>query len=102
MHKPQVLEWLGEPLASISGNNSNGMRETWTYRIEHTPHYKTVVAVMEKVPYYDPITGILRWLDEPVQNQQRTQSIETLTLTFRGVSLIDIERDKRELGGFRD
>jgi hypothetical protein len=45
---------------------------------------------------------VLRWIDEPVQNQQRTQRVENLTLTFRGVSLIDIERDKRELGGFRD
>jgi outer membrane protein assembly factor BamE (lipoprotein component of BamABCDE complex) len=102
MHKPQVLELLGEPKHTEPPRNANGMRETWEYEIIHHPQYKTIVAQMELVPYVDPFTGELKWLEEPVQNQQRIQKHETLTLTFRGPRLIDLERQVRESNHFRD
>ena len=102
MHKPQVIEWLGEPKASESPSNANGMRETWTYEIIHAPNYKTIAATTELVAYVDPITGVLRWIEEPVLNQQRIQNRETLQLTFRGPRLIDIERTVDRVASYRD
>ena len=102
MHKPQIIEWLGEPKSSVPASNANGMRETWTYEIEHRPNYKTIAAVTELVAYVDPITGVLRWIEEPVYNQQRIQRKETIQLTFRGPRLIDIERSVDRVASYRD
>ncbi len=102
MHKPQVLDWLGEPKESDPATNANGMRETWVYEVIHAPAYKTVVAEMTEVPYVDPFTGIMRMIEEPVINQQRIQRFETITLTFRGPRVIDIERQVEDRSEFRN
>lgn len=102
MHKPQVLAWMGEPGETTAANNANGMRETWTYEIVHPPIYKTIVATMEEVPYMDPFTGELKWLEEPVLNQQRLQRIDTITLTFRGPRIIDLAREVDVNSHFRN
>ncbi len=102
MHKPQVLDWLGEPKSTEAASNANGMRETWVYEIIHAPVYKTIAAEMEDVPYVDPFTGQLRYLKEPVLNQQRIQRFETITLSFRGPRVIDIERKIDDRSHFRN
>ena len=102
MHKPQVIDWLGEPKSTIPASESNGMRETWTYEFERAPDYKTVAAVMELVAYVDPITGVLRWIEEPVLNQQRIQIKDTIELTFMGPLLVDVERSVDRIAMYRD
>lgn len=102
MHKPQIMELLGEPKRIEPPRNANGMREVWEYEIIYPPRYKTVVAQMELVPYVDPFTGELKMLEEPVPNQQRIQRFETLLLTFRGPRMIDLERKVHESRDFRN
>jgi outer membrane protein assembly factor BamE (lipoprotein component of BamABCDE complex) len=96
MYAEQVRTLLGEPAEIVIGTGDDQVQETWTYVIQHRPTYRNVVAEMRSVPWVDPITGEMKTISEPINDQQRIDREETLTLVLRYDQLISIDRDLRE------
>lgn len=100
MRLERVQALLGEPSAVTPGTGDNYVQETWTYQITRPPVYRTIVAEMQEVPWVDPITGEMKTVQEPINDQQRLDQQETLTLVFRYGQLITIDRQLTEHRSF--
>ena len=60
--------------------------EVWVFERRLPGKTRQVVARMQEVPYVDPITGVMRMIQEPVQENETTTVIEiTEVLMFSGV-----------------
>ncbi len=104
MHQPQVLALMGEPDRREPADDAkaDSGRSTWTYTFRHPPVYRDIAAATQAVPYEDPLTGQLIWVDEPVPDQQRIDRTETLVLTFAGPRLVDLDRKLAEYSTYRN
>ncbi len=100
MYAERIKELLGEPISIVPGTGENYVEETWTYQIEHPPVYRTIVAEMRSVPWVDPITGEMKTLQEPINDQQRIDRYETVLLLIRYGQLIKVDRKVDEHRAF--
>lgn len=60
--------------------------EVWVFERRIPGKTRQVVVRMQEVPYVDPITGVMRMIQEPVNENETTTVIETTeVLMFSGV-----------------
>lgn len=100
MQSDQIKELLGEPASIVPGAGDNYVEETWTYQIDHPPVYRTIVAEMRSVPWVDPITGEMKTIQEPINDQQRLDRHEKVRLLIRYGQLIRVDREVEEQRAF--
>jgi hypothetical protein len=80
MPAERVTALLGAP-SEIKPNSGQGITsEIWIYTRDISGPVRQVAAEMREIPYVDPITGIMRTIQEPVFKNQRTYSTETTEL----------------------
>ncbi len=77
---------LGEPKEVRPFVVDGVTSEVWVFERRLQGKTRQVVARMREVPYVDPITGVMRMLQEPVQENETTTVIETIeVLMFSGI-----------------
>lgn len=80
MSAEEVTGFLGKPDEVHALASSNGLGETWIYRTRVTRGTDLVSGRTESRPYYDPFTGQVREIQEPVYTQQSVSGIDQLNL----------------------
>ena len=80
MTSEQILQLVGKPSVVKNLKNAEVKAEVWLYRYDKLDGVKQVATSMQDVPYVDPITGILKMIQEPVYSQERTYLVETTEL----------------------
>ncbi len=76
----QVTALLGAP-AAVKPQKAEGVAaEIWTYTRSTRAGARQVSTGTRDVPYVDPITGVMRNLQEPIFEMQATYVIETTEL----------------------
>lgn len=77
---------LGEPKEVRPFVVNDVASEVWVFERRVPGKTRQVVARMREVPYVDPITGVMRMIQEPVHENETTTLIEvTEVLMFSGV-----------------
>lgn len=97
----EVKALIGEPLQVrnevLAGKDAPAAKVTlWVYGRTLSSDYKTVVAEMEEVPYFDPLTGEAKPQQQPIHSQERIDRSELIVLAFTGGKVTDIQRQVRQ------
>ncbi len=82
----ELKQLLGEPKQVRPFVVNEVASEVWVFERRIPGKTRQVVARMQEVPYVDPITGVMRMIQEPVHENETTTVIEiTEVLMFSGV-----------------
>lgn len=92
-----IRRWLGEPMSVRAADGASaGLADTavelWLYQATLPPGYKEVVAEMEEIPFYDPITGESKPQQQARPSLQRVDRTAMVVLAFAEGKLVDIRQ----------
>lgn len=91
---------LREPTIVEPATEYNRMEETRRYIVEHPAEYRPITTGMRDVPFVDPITGIMRMIQEPIAAEQRIVREEKITVVIRHNQVISVDRRISENSSF--
>lgn len=95
MRAAEVLALLG-PAEEISAAVTEGTKsEVWLYRHLYSGKPKTVAAEMQEVPFFDPVTGAMRMVMEPVMRTEVTRVSETTELLLIKDLLVEWKQSRK-------
>jgi hypothetical protein len=93
-------ELLSDPIIVDPATEYNRMEETRSYIVEHPPVYRPITTGMRDVPFVDPITGVMRMIQEPIAAEQRIVREEKITVVVRHNQVIRVDRRISENSSF--
>ncbi|MDB4474814.1 hypothetical protein N9023_07380 [Opitutaceae bacterium] len=93
-------EILRDPTIVDPATEYNRMEETRLYVVEHPAEYRPITTGMRDVPYVDPITGVMRMVQEPIAAEQRIVREEKITVVIRHNQVISVDRRISENSSF--
>lgn len=91
---------LRNPTIVNPATEHNRMEETRSYIVEHPPVYRPITTGMRDIPFVDPITGVMRMIQEPIAAEQRIDREEKITVVIRHNQVISVDRRIRENSSF--
>ena len=89
MTQGQVRKLLGEPEAVRPVNSPEGKAEVWVYRRPVSTNVALTAIKTEDRPYFDPFTGVMKTIQEPVYQQEQITVVEELQLLWFDETLIN-------------
>lgn len=88
MTRDEVRALLGEPREARRMESGDGIAEVWTYVRDAGTQTNLVAATMRDVPYVDPITGVMRNIQEPEYTREILDLRTELSLLLFGGRLL--------------
>lgn len=80
---------LGQPTEKKNVVREGVAVEIWTYDRRSPGPKRQVQASMRDVPYVDPLTGVMRMIQEPVFEMESTQIVATTQLLLHAGRLLE-------------
>lgn len=85
----EVIALLGEPQERKRITREGVEAWIWIYQRTYSGPKRQVTTSMREVPYVDPITGVMRMLQEPVYEIESTYITETTELLLHAGLLLE-------------
>ena len=90
----QVRSLLGEPRETRPFPSEEGTAEVWIYERKDVA-VRPTAATTQEVPYVDPLTGVMRTVQEPVYSQESVSVTRELQLLWFDGKLESWKSDER-------
>lgn len=102
MTRAEVRQLLGEPADTRPVAAGEGKAEVWVYRTIVDSRVNMVPTSMREIPYVDPITGVMKTIQEPVYSQEQVSLTEELQLLWYDEWLVEWKRVRKGDRAFND
>ncbi len=95
----EVRAVLGEPVEVKKGENEGAKFEVWIYSQIIRQSMRPVAVGMKDVPYVEPISGVMKMVQEPDFRNQQILTLGITMVKFRDGKMVDCLRTIRESQG---
>lgn len=92
MSSQDVRSTIGKPKRIKPMSQDGVVAEVWLYSYDTPAGVKQIATSMREIPFFDPITGVMRMIQEPVYSQQMTYVVETTELLMVDGALANSKR----------
>ena len=92
MSAEQIVQMVGKPKRVKKLKQATIAAEVWYYSFDRPNGMRQVATRMRDVPYVDPITGVMKMLQEPVYSDERSFLVETTELLIIDGALAQSKR----------
>ena len=92
MTAEQIVQIVGKPNRVKKLKQDAIEAEVWYYSFDRPYGVRQIAAQMREVPYVDPITGVMKMMQEPVYSEERSYLVETTELLIINGALAQSKR----------
>lgn len=92
MSAEEVRTIIGKPKRVKAMKQDGVVAEVWLYSYNTPTGVRQIATSMRDVPFIDPLTGVLRMIQEPVYSHQMTYVVETTELLMVDGALANSKR----------
>ena len=92
MPAEQIVQMVGKPKRVKKLKQDAIGAEVWYYSYDRPYGMRQIATRMREVPYVDPITGVMKMLQEPVYSDERSFLVETTELLIIDGTLAEWKR----------